>query len=315
MKSEAYFKSCDNKTKIHNVIWSPDSDKYPKPIAVVQLAHGMREHIERFSGIAEYLTDRGIVVVGNDHLGHGQSVSSEENFCFFREYKPEDALVTDMHRLTVIMKKKYKGIPYFLAGHSMGSFMTRKYMSLYGDELDGAIILGTGNQPKPGVMAALAMVSIVGIFRGEHYRSKTIANFIFGHYNKRIKEKRTDYDWLSRDEAVVDAYIDDKLCSHLFTINGYKGLFRTILFVEDKKNISLIPEKLPVLLASGEEDPVGNYAKDVIQVYKIYHNQIDDIELQIYANCRHELCNELNKEKIYQDIYDWLMRHIKSKEQ
>ncbi|MGN0317683.1 MAG: alpha/beta fold hydrolase [Lachnospira sp.] len=309
-KRETFFKSCDKKTRIHVVLWLPDKKKYPKPVAVLQIAHGMQDYAERFSALAEYMAEKGILVVGNDHLGHGKSINTEDDYGYFRKYKPEDALVTDMHRLTSIMKKKFPGVPYFLAGHSMGSFMTRKYISIYGDELDGAILIGTGNQPGIVVGAGIIISDIIGLIKGERYRSQLISKLMFGAYNSRIPGNRTKFDWLTRDESIVDAYIKDKSCTFLFTINGYKGLLRTIRFTENKKNIAIIPNSLPVLMVSGDADPVGNYGRDVVKAYETYHKNIDDVELILYEDGRHEICNELNKEEVYEDMYDWIMKHI-----
>lgn len=304
------YPSSNGQCRIHAVLWIPDVQKYPQPKAILQIAHGMIDHIERFDALAVFMAQRGILVAGNDHLGHGDSVTSQQDRGFFTETeKGRDAgsyVVEDMHRLTRIMKKKYPSLPYFLLGHSMGSFMARRYLMQYGQELTGAVILGTGNQPKLLVAAGLLAVRLTGRFKGERYRSKRLNNMMFGSYNRRIASPRTPSDWLTTDAAIVDAYVSDPKCSFLFTVNGYKGLLNTIRYVSRPENIAEIPEKLPVLMASGTEDPVGGYGQDVKRLYDQYSRYLWDVELRLYEGCRHELHSEKNRIEIFGELYEWI---------
>lgn len=309
-KQSNSFMSCDGRTSIHVVMWRPDENKYDKPVAVLQISHGMIEYIDRYDGFARFMADRGFVVVGNDHLGHGESVCSDDDLGFFKDEHPGEALAKDVHHLTVLIKKMYPGIPYYLLGHSMGSFVTRKYICDYGYELDGVIIMGTGHQPTPMVLAGKALADITRLIKGDRYRSRLISKIMFGAYNKRIKNVRTSNDWLTRDEAVVDEYNAGKLTTFLFTVNGYRGLMNMILYVRKPRNIAKIPKNLPMLIVSGLDDPVGEYGKGVYRAYNTYHGHIDDIDLRLFEDCRHELCNELNKEEIYEEIYGWIMDHM-----
>ena len=263
-REDKQFKSSSGICNIHAVIWYPDSDVYKKPVGVIQIAHGMIDHIERFEEMAEYFTGKGFVVAGNDHLGHGDSVNSDEDLGYFAKGNHgADFLIKDMHRLTLIMKKNYPDLPYVLIGHSMGSYMSRKYASIYGDELDGVIFLGTGNQPKAVVDSGLKLAHIAKLVRGERYRSELLNTIMFGAYNKRIKDNRTANDWLTKDTKIVDEYLSDPKCSYKFTANAYIGFLNVIKYDIDKKNIAKTPDKLPVLFASGLEDPVGDYGKGV----------------------------------------------------
>lgn len=304
------FLSCDKKSNIHVVIWEPDKKVFPTPLAIVQIAHGMVEYIERYDDFARFLNKAGILVVGNDHLGHGQSAKSDEDLGYFRHDKPENALILDMHHLTNIIKDKYPNTPYFLLGHSMGSFMTRKYCSIYGDELDGVIISGTGNQSPAIVSVGLILTNIVGLFKGERYRSKFLAKTMMSGYNKKIPNAKTSSDWITRDEEIVDKYVHNKYCTFLFTVNAYKGMFRNIKYIQKKHNIDKIPADLPMLMASGLCDPVGGYGKDVKKLYTIYSKHINDITLKLYENDRHEILNELDKDVVYKDILDWIKHRL-----
>lgn len=304
-----YFKSTDGITRIHALIWYPDEEKYQQPVGIIQISHGMVDHIERFFALAEYMAERGFVVVGNDHLGHGDSVVSQDKWGYFAKGDASRFVVSDLHKLTRIMKKRYPELPYFLIGHSMGSFMARRYAMEYGKELTGLVLLGTGNQPYLVVLAGLALNGIVGFLKGEQYRSEFVKKIMFGSYNKRIINRRTDNDWITSDDKLVDEYNRDAKCMFTFTVNGNKGLLTTLKFIQQKKNIARIPKKLPVILAAGLEDPVGNYGKDVKKLYHLYTHYLDDVKLKLYEGCRHELHNEKNKDEVLTDLYEWIKDH------
>jgi len=309
-KKNNTFLSCDGKTKINVCTWTPDEEEYKKPVAILQIMHGMIEFIDRYDDFARYLATKGILVVGNDHLGHGLSVVSDDDLGYFRDKQPEHALVIDAHHLTDIVKKHYPDVPYYLMGHSMGSFMARKYICMYGDELDGIIIMGTGHQATPMVIGGKLMINLVGLLKGDRYRSKFLSDAMFGSYGARIKDDKTPNAWLTRDKEIVKAYNNNKLNTFLFTVNGYKGMIRTILYVRDKKNIEKIPSSLPMLMVSGMDDPVGEYSAGVRRAYKTYHDYLEEVDLRLYEDCRHEILNELNKEDIYADIYEWIMSKL-----
>lgn len=307
-KKEFYFPSSDEIHDIHAIIWRPEGDVR----AIVQISHGMIEYVERYDELAEYLTARGILVVGNDHLGHGKSVMSEAEWGFFASGDASGKVVRDLHTLTLRMRKQYPSVPYFLLGHSMGSFMARRYAMTYGAELDGAIFVGTGNQPALLVSMAKMIVELMSILSGEHYRSKLVDRLMFGMYNKRFKPVRTRFDWLSRNQENVDKYRKDKACTFLFTLNGYKTLFSVLQFIEKPSNIIRIPAKLPILLLAGEEDPVGDYGRAVRKVYMIYKKRgIKDLSIKLYPQDRHEVLNETDRKDVYEYLYHWLDKRIK----
>lgn len=309
-KTEFFFSSCDEIHDIHAVVWKPEGDVR----AVLQISHGMTEYVDRYEELAEYLTARGILVAGNDHLGHGQSVINEEEWGFFASGDASGKVVRDLHTLSLRLRREYPDAPYFLLGHSMGSFMARRYAMTYGDELDGAVFAGTGNQPAAQIYMGKALAGLFGILFGEHHRSRLINFLMFHFYNSRFKPVRTDHDWLSRNEENVDNYRKDKACMFLFTVNGYKTLFSTLAFIEKPGNIRRLPVKLPILFLSGEEDPVGNYGKAVKQVFMLYKKQgVKDLSLKLYPQDRHEIFNETDREDVYEYLYGWLNKRIKGK--
>ena len=198
-KEEFYFKSASGKTNIHAIRYIPNGEIK----AILQISHGMVEYIERYESFALFLNSKGILVTGNDHLGHGKSINSKNDWGYFAKENGNRAVLYDLYQLTQITKEKYPDIPYFLLGHSMGSFYARQYLCEFGQELNGAIIMGTGGQPLPLIQCGRLLTSIVALFKGWHYRCKFVNNMAFGSYNKYFEPARTSKDWLSKDTAIV----------------------------------------------------------------------------------------------------------------
>lgn len=307
-KEEFYFDSRDNDTKLHAVRWMPDSENVA---GIVQIVHGMAEYVERYEELAAYLTDRNFVVTGEDHLGHGKSVPEGGQQGYFCEQDPATVVVRDVHRLKKMTQELYPGVPYFILGHSMGSFIARNYICRYGTGIDGALILGTGMQSAGLLLASKTVAAIEGAFRGQRHVSRMMDKAAFGAYNRRIAEKRTDYDWLSRDAERVDAYIADPDCGFVFTVNGFKTLFELISRAKKPENLRKIPAELPIFMASGAEDPVGNYGKGVEKAYRSLQGVgVRDLTLKLYPEDRHELMNEPDREQVMADIAEWLTKHL-----
>lgn len=293
--------SNDGVHQLHVVVWEPHEVK-----AVLQISHGMIEFIERYEEFAAYLTARGFLVVGNDHLGHGQTAGCDEDLGYFCPEKSA-VVVEDLHKVTQEMKKLYPNVPYFLLGHSMGSFMARRYLMTYGKELTGAIIVGTGRQ-KPYVLVTAKLINgMIGLCKGERHRSKLMVKLAFGTYNKRIPNLRSENDWLTRDEKIVDFYNAHKHCMFIFTVNGNKTLFDVLTFIQKKENIAKLPKDVPMFIVAGAEDPVGEYGKGVLKVYESYKKHgVQDISVKLYEKDRHEILNELDRDVVYADIAKWL---------
>lgn len=307
MRSEHIFHSSDGRTDIHVLLWVPEG----KVRGVLQIAHGMDEFIERYDRFANALTERGYVVCGNDHLGHGRSVTDDDQLGFFREKDGNGAIIADMRKLHRIMKSRYKDVPYYLLGHSMGSFFARQYIETYGKDLSGVIIMGTGSQPQSTVRFGKMLCRMFGMTRGWHYRSTLLNNIALGSYNKEFEPARTPYDWLTRDEEIVDAYADNPLNTFCFTVNGYYSMFTAIGKAQDKKLMARIPKDLPVLIVSGERDPVGNFTKGVKQTAESLKKAgLNEVQLHFFADDRHEILNELDYAKVYEYIIDWLDEHL-----
>lgn len=304
---ELYLPSTDGKNQLHVVVWQPNTTA----VGIVQISHGMVEYIKRYHGFAEYLGAHGFVVIGNDHLGHGQTAKTREDLGYFCPDHMSETVVADLYQVTRYAKSHYPDLPCFLFGHSMGSFMARRYIMTYGAELDGAIICGTGSQPETVLKAGRILVSLLKLVRGDRCRSKLLKKILFGRYNERISDARTSNDWLTKEEAVVDAYNADEYCTYSFTVNGYRTLLEVMSFIQSPDHVAKIPKKLPVFLIAGKEDPVGNYGKAVTSVYEGYKKiGLTDVSVKLYKNDRHELINETDKEVVYEDVRNWLNKHI-----
>ena len=305
IKEEFYYDSRDGISKLHAVRYTPDSDDDIR--CVVQIVHGMAEYVERYEEFAEYLTSKGIVVTGEDHMGHGKSVGKDGKFGYFCEQDPATVLVRDVHRLKKATQTLYPNVPYIIMGHSMGSFIARNYMFRYGTGITGAIIMGTGMPDKKLMVLSKAVAGMQKAFLGSRHVSEMINKLAFGKYNAEITNARTQFDWLSRDDARVDQYIADPMCGFTFTVNGFSTLFELILRLHREDNMERIPKNLPVLLVSGTADPVGDYGKGVHRTYDLLHTAgLNDLQLKLYEEGRHELLNETNRSEVAQDIYQWI---------
>ncbi len=301
---EMFYESRDGVTQIHAVQWLPE-ERPPK--AILQIVHGMKEHIDRYDGFARYVADRGFIVVGEDHLGHGETAEKGQDFGYFGEKDADTILVKDVHRLKKNTQAEYPGLPYYIYGFSMGSFITRKYMTMYGEGIDGVILAGTGWFTNAELNSGLLLANTVAKTKGSRHRSKLLENMVFGVFNNRISEPKTKYDWLTTDEKVIDKYMSDRRCTFSFTANGYITLFNLIKYVQEPKNAERVPENLPVLFMSGMEDPVGSYGegvKDSAELYMV--NGMKHVSIKLYDDMRHEIHNETRKHIVYLDVLEWL---------
>ena len=304
-KKEFYFPSSDGKTNIHAVVWAPESGNLR---AVFQITHGMIEFIERYENFAEYLTERGFLVAGHDHLGHGKSAGSREELGYIAERKGSDCMTADMHRLRTLLQKKYPELPYFMLGHSMGSYLLRKYLTVHGQGLDGALILGTGSVPDPVVLFGMLLARGIALFRGWRYRSPLMEKAFFsGAYSQfDMDGSHPENSWLTRDPRVVQAYYANPGCNFHFTLNGFYSVLETVHYDNQEKHLRRIPKELPLLLMSGDRDPVGDLGKGVRRVEeKLSRAGMRDLTCVLYPEYRHEILNEVGKERVYRDIAAW----------
>ena len=288
IKKEFTFISNSGLADIHCASYLPENGDIK---AVLQIAHGMAEHLERYEAFADELCKNGVAVYINDHLGHGLSVAAKSELGYFGEKDGWKHFVEDCHKLMEIAKSENPGKPYVFFGHSMGSFVARAFSSKYADEIDGAVYCGTAG-PNPAAGAGMAVANLIIKLKGDHYKSKLIDKMAFGTYNSKF-EKRTAFDWLSRDNFQVDKYIADEYCGFLFTTAGYRDLFSLLAYVSSKEWFETLSKKLPVLIISGAMDPVCNYSKGIDQVCNMLKSAgKTNVKAILYPDARHEILNE-----------------------
>ena len=297
------FPSADGRTQIHAESWTPASGEYK---GILQIVHGMVEYIGRYADFAQYMASEGWKVVGHDHLGHGESVVSYDEWGYFGE-EPSKLLVEDMHTLRTMTQEE--GKPYYILGHSMGSYLLRKYLIGHGQGLSGAIVMGTGFVPAATTKLGITLAHLEARLHGWHHRSNGLQAL---SYSKPYREydlsgRDSSRSWLTRDRAIVESYNGDAKCTFLFTDNGYLGLFEAVRDSCSAEGIGAIPKDLPVLLISGDRDPVGDMGEGVRKVYALYQKAgIRDVTLKLYEGARHEVLNEINRAVVYSDIRAWM---------
>ena len=304
---EFYFPSSDGKTSIHAVEWTPDG----APSGVCQIAHGVAEYALRYAPFAEFLRGKGFVVTANDHIGHGLSVAEGAAPLYFGKEGGWGHVVDDMFALRSLTAKTYPDLPYFLLGHSMGSFLTRTYLIRYPGTVQGAILMGTGQQPAALVAGGRLAAWAIGRARGFDRFSAAVDRLAFGAYNKPFEPRRTNYDWLSANEENVDAYIADPLCGGGATVGLFFDMLGGIGFVGRQANVERMDKSTPVLFISGAMDPVGGFGKGVTEAYESFRAAgVGDVSLKLYSGLRHEILNEKENERVYADIWAWLEKRM-----
>lgn len=311
-RTDFTFLSSNGHSNVHAVKWLPEDGQY---CAIVQISHGMVECIDRYEEFAKYLTSQGFMVVGQDFVGHGRSVKSPEEFGYFGTKHPSDVLVKDIHKLRKMIQKENPQTPYFMLAHSMGSYMLRKYLGRYSKNLSGAVIVGTGGVYSWQAMICLAVTKLLICFKGDRYRSRLVEQLTYtAPYRKYdLAGKNAENSWLSKDVENVREYYSKEECTFLFTLNAYQGLFEAVYYDGIFRNVQKISKDLPVLFLSGKDDPVGDFGKGVIRVYRMYQRAgIRNVKCVLYPNDRHEVLNETDKHKVYKRISAWLKECVKA---
>ena len=287
-------------------LWTPDGE----PRAVVQIVHGVAEYAGRYDHFARFLAEHGFVVCGEDHLGHGKTVN-DGKYGYFAKKDGWTLVTSDVRQLRVLMGERCPGVPYFLLGHSMGSFLARTYLCQFPGTVDGCILSGTG-QEKPALVAAgKAVANMVCALKGPEAVSGLIDQLSLGAYNKQFKPNRTSADWICRDEAVVDVYLKDPFCTFKPTAGMFRDMMDGLQLISSEQALSRMDPRTPVYLFSGDQDPVGSNGEGVKKVYGFFKDHgTADLTMKLYPGGRHEMLNEINKGEVYADVLAWLEKHL-----
>lgn len=292
--------------KIHACKWTPEG----QPKAVVQIVHGIAEFVERYDDFANFLTSHGMVVVGEDHMGHGQTINGDGIQGYF--HGGWFTAIEDTVQLMRDTMAEYPGVPYILFGHSMGSFMARTILCKYpASGIHAAIICGTGWQPSFALPALIKVVEGICKKTGETLPNEQLQGMVFGSYNKKVEHPRTGYDWLTRDAKIVDAYIAHPLCGFTASCGLLREMMKGIHYIQQKQNLIAMDKSLPVFFIAGGDDPVGPYGKGVQKCADTFKAVgMTDVKTKIYPLCRHEILNEINKEEVYEDVLHWIQTKL-----
>ncbi len=306
MKKEFEFKSADGITDIHCVKWDVENPK-----AVLQVAHGMSEFIERYEGFAKYFNEKGIVVVGNDHIGHGSSIAKDKAPMYFGGENSWGCVVDDLFTLYEKTKKEYPELPYYVFGLSLGSFLMRALIINYTEGIDGAILVGTSQASKLEIGLGKFMAERERKKYGDDVTTDTINDLTFGTYNRKFSPTKTEMDWLCSNEDALNEFLADERRGKAFTVGLFRELLNVMSYTRDPKNIEKMNKSMPILIMSGEKDPVGSFTKNIKKLEEVYKKSgMKDITVNIYPGLRHDILNEVGKEKVFDDINEWMEKNI-----
>lgn len=299
------FASSDGVTTIQYTIWEPADE----PIAILQIIHGMSEYVGRYSEFAQWLADQNILVVGDDHIGHGTS-SKPEDYGYFGHTDGWKHLVEDEETLRTIMQRQYPDTPYVMLGHSMGSFILRNWLSMYksaAETIDGAIIMGTAGKNKL-LPFGMMLASLLAGLKGEKKKSKFIDNMMFAPYVKPFESEHDINAWLSTDPEVYKAYGADPMAGFPFTLAGYMDLYALLNNMTKENWYKSVPQKLTYLIVSGWDDPVGAFGVGPSETCDLMQDAgCVDVTMILYEGMRHEILNEKDKQLVWDDMRDFIL--------
>ncbi|NOU92316.1 alpha/beta fold hydrolase [Paenibacillus sp. LMG 31456] len=274
--------------------------------AAIQISHGMAENAERYERFAQVLTDAGYIVYANDHLGHGLTAGTPE-LVGLTPKNGFSKMTETMAILTDIIAERHPGLPIYLFGHSMGSFLSQQYMYRYPGKLSGVVLSGSNGRQSQTIRAGIVLAELVASLKGDDHRSPLLMAMSFGSYNKKFQPNRSESDWLSRDEAEVDRYIQDPFCGGVFSAGFFKDFFHGLVDIHRPHKMERIPKHLPVFILSGDRDPVGGMGKGILQLVNMYSRLgMEEVSYKLYPGGRHEMLNETNREEVMQDVVSWL---------
>ena len=305
------YRSSDGKTQIRALTWEPEKNPGIAPAGIAQIVHGMSEHVERYDEFARYLVSRGYIVCANDHIGHGESVADPSEWGCLPSVGGKEVLINDVHELRKTVASRYaRQTPYIMFGHSMGSFIVRAYLARFAEGLAAAVICGTGQQPLLLSKFGNLVARRIAASKGDAYKSTFLDGLGAGSFAKKIDNPRTEFDWISTDDAVVDAYIADESCGVMFSAGGYATLTDLTGEVVTAAAAGAVPADLPLLFIAGALDPVGDMGKGVERAVEQYRRAgVETVDLKLYEGMRHEILNEPGRAEVYADVADWIDEH------
>ena len=294
------FPSTDGTHMLKGKLYIPEG----KPRAILHVVHGMTEHIGRYDAFLREMAQAGYVCVAYDNLGHGLTAKDDSELGYIAKSGGWKILADDVNSVGSSIKGEYVGIPYYLMGHSMGSFIVRLVAADYPNLADKLIVMGTGG-PNPASKAALRIIDLIKLFFGDKHVSPMIEGLVFGQYNKGFGD-RSNGDWLSKNPEVRRTYNADKFCNYHFTVSAMYDLIKLNDVTNSPKWFKKIDKSLPILLLSGADDPVGEHGKGVTKVYDRLKKTVANVKIKLYENNRHEILNDTARGQTIEDIKQFL---------
>ena len=291
-------------TEINVYKWIPKEEEIK---GVVQISHGMAETAIRYERFAKVLNQNGYIVYANDHRGHGKTAGNIDSLGYLGDNDGFNLLIGDIAKLSDIIREENEGLKIYLFSHSMGSFAAQRYIMDFKDKIDGLVLSGSNGEQGFTLTLAKTIAKLEMMIRGRKAKSKLMNTLSFGAYNKKFKPEKTGSEWLSRDEEEVKKYIEDPYCGTIFPTSFYYDFLGSLQYIEDENNFKKIPKNLPILIISGEEDPVGDSGKGLKKLYNRYKEAgVKDLEIKLYPGARHEILNEINRNEVMDDVVNWL---------
>lgn len=280
-----------------------------QPKGVVQIFHGMSEHALRYEHFASFLNQNGFAVFADDHRGYGKTAGRVEKLGITGK-DGFNMIVEDEYALSGIIREKYPDAPLFVLGHSFGSFVAQEYITRYGREISGVILSGSAYQKGIDITLGRQLASLQRMLFGEDRKGYLLSMLSFGTYNRKIPGAKHKFSWLSTDEEVVIKYEKDPFCGAVASIGFYYYMLHAFKELYSEKKFADIRPELPILILSGEEDPVGAYGKKVKKLYEQYmEHGLLNVQMKLYPGMRHEILNEVKKDEVYRDVLNWLNDH------
>jgi alpha-beta hydrolase superfamily lysophospholipase len=318
-REETWFES-DDGTKLFLRRWLPGPDVSGKPPAVVHIVHGMAEHAQRYQRLAEKLTAGGIEVWAADQRGHGKTADLQVNgpsrgglLGHCADGDGFKRVTADVYAINQKIRTIYPGVPLFLLGHSWGSFIAQNYIEQYAGAagINGCALSGTRGPGGLKIQAGIPLMILCTILWGRRKGSSLARAIADAPYNKPFRPNRTPFDWLSRDEAAVDAYVRDPYCGKLCSSGFYRDLLRGLYRIHQNEAMARIRKDLPIYVFSGSADPVGDMGASPTALISAYRSLgITDLEFVLYPGARHETLNETNREEVMDNLLSWIHRYI-----
>lgn len=309
MQQNTFWLTATDGVQLFTRTWMPEETP---PKGAIQIAHGMCEHSGRYESLATALVNAGYAVYAGDRRGHGRTAQKPEDFGHLAPQGGWNLVLSDLLSLTKQMQRLHQHVPCFLIGHSMGSFLAQHYLIRYANTLNGAIFSGTNGK----IGSLLWLGNCVSRFetwrQGSRGKSAFLEFLSFGTYNNVFKPNRTRFDWLTRDSAEVDRYLQDPLCGFRCTNQFWNDFTFGLGEIEKPENIAQVPKEFPILILAGSDDPVGNKTKGVKKLVHTYKNAgLKNVTCRFYEGGRHEIFNEVNREEVYKDVIQWLEKQLR----